>query len=108
MRAAKATKCDKYFILSGKYGLLELDEIIEPYNSPLNYKIAKEWANKVAKQLKDKRLDLENDEFVFFASPMYYKELVPHLKHYKIVAEHKNTFTKNHIYKEIANGRQTI
>lgn len=46
---------DKIYILSALYGLVELDEEINPYNKTLNKmkKIEKqEWSNKVLNQLK--------------------------------------------------------
>jgi len=77
---------DKIFILSAKYGLLDLDEEIEPYNLTLN-KIKDEeiqdWANKVLDQLKGKT-DLQEDEFIFLAGENYRKYLLPRIKNYKI------------------------
>ena len=86
LQYAKSLNPDKIFILSAKYGLLRLNEEIEPYNKTLNKmrsKEIKEWANSVLNQLK-KSTDLENDEFIFLAGNNYRKFLLPYLKHYKI------------------------
>ena len=86
LQYAKSLKPDKIFILSAKYGLLELNEEIEPYNQTLNKMRSeeiKQWANNVLDQLK-KVTDIENDEFIFLAGNKYRKFLLPHLKHYKI------------------------
>jgi len=86
LRYAKSLNPDKVFILSAKYGLLRLDEDIEPYDRTLNKMRSseiKEWANSVLNRLK-KSANLENDEFIFLAGNNYRKFLLPYLKHYKI------------------------
>ena len=83
---AKSLNPDKIFILSAKYGLLRLNEKIEPYDKTLNKMRSneiKEWANFVLNQLK-KSTEIQNDEFIFLAGNNYRKFLLPHLKHYKI------------------------
>ena len=50
---------DKIFILSAKYGLVGLDEEIEPYDLTLNTMLAKEikhWADGVLHQLAESKL----------------------------------------------------
>ena len=77
---------DLMFILSAKYGLLKLDEVIEPYELTLNnmrIKDRKEWSNNVLKKLK-KHTDLENDNFVFLAGERYREFILPYIKHYEI------------------------
>jgi len=86
LQYAKSLNPDKIFILSAKYGLLRLNEEIEPYDKTLNKMRSneiKEWANSVLNQLK-RSTDLENDEFVFLAGNNYRKFLLPHIKHYNI------------------------
>jgi len=86
LQYAKSLNPDKIFILSAKYGLLRLDEEIEPYDKTLNKMRSneiKEWANSVINQMK-KSTDIENDEFIFLAGNNYRKFLLPYLKHYKI------------------------
>ena len=86
LQYAKSLNPEKIFILSAKYGLLRLDEEIEPYDKTLNKMRSneiKEWANSVLNQLK-KSTDVENDEFIFLAGNNYRKFLLPYLKHYEI------------------------
>mgnify|MGYP001611839747 CR=1 FL=1 len=83
---AKSLNPDKIFILSAKYGLLNLDREIEPYNKTLNNmgsNEVKKWAENVVQELM-KNSDLKNDEFVFLAGEKYRKFLMPYIKNYKI------------------------
>ena len=76
----------KVFILSAKYGLVQLDEEIEPYDVTLNKMSARErrnWATKVVSQLQE-RSDLGNDHFVILAGQRYRQYLLPHLKSYEV------------------------
>ena len=77
----KKIDVDKIFILSAKYGLLEPEAIIEPYNLHLKetskeYKL--NWSKEVLKDLKEKT-DLENDEFIILAGNDYMKYLIEHI-----------------------------
>jgi hypothetical protein len=77
---------DAIYILSGKHHLLELDEIIAPYDLLLdNLPIAKqeEWANTVIAQLA-KVSDLQNDHFTILATKTYRQFLVPQLRHWSV------------------------
>ncbi len=77
---------NKIFILSAKYGLVDLEEEIEPYNKTLNKmrkQEIKEWSEKVINQLKE-QTDLQEDEFIFLAGERYRKYLIPYIKNYKI------------------------
>ena len=77
---------DKIFILSAKYGLLNPEQEIEPYNETLNTKSTqeiKDWAQEVIIDLK-KQTDLGKDEFIFLAGTKYRKFLILHIKNYKI------------------------
>ncbi len=74
------------FILSAKYGLIGLDDVIEPYDLTLNVMPApeiKQWANAVLHQLAG-TADLLNDCFVLLAGVKYRKYLVPHLRHVEV------------------------
>jgi cytoplasmic iron level regulating protein YaaA (DUF328/UPF0246 family) len=76
----------KVFILSAKYGLVQLDEEIEPYDDTLNKMSArdrKNWAAKVICQLQE-HSDLGNDHFVILAGQKYRQYLLPHLKSYEV------------------------
>lgn len=83
---AKSLNPDKIFILSAKYGLLDLEGEIEPYDLTLNQmhsEAIKEWASRVIEQL-SKVADFENDAFVFLAGSRYRKFIIPHIKKYEI------------------------
>ena len=80
---------DKIFVLSAKYGLVGLDEEIEPYNLTLNTMSAaeiKRWAAGVLRQLAG-QANLQNDHFIFLAGAKYRKYLLPHLQHVEIPFE---------------------
>lgn len=86
MKYAYSLNPDKIFILSAKYHLLDLDQMIEPYNTTLNDMSKTErkiWSHTVLEQLR-KLTNLENDEFIFLAGENYRKYLLPHIKHYSI------------------------
>ena len=86
---AKKLKPDKIFILSAKYGLLNLNDEIATYNETLNNKPVsdiKMWAKKVVTDL-GKMVNLKNDMFVFFAGKKYREHILPHIKYYKTPLE---------------------
>lgn len=86
---ANYLKPDKIFILSAKYGLLNLDDEINPYNETLNKMKTnqiKAWSKNVLESLK-KETDLENDEYIFLAGKNYRRYLIPYMKHFKIPLE---------------------
>jgi len=77
---------DKVFILSAKYGLVDPEMKIEPYDETLNTKTAdkiREWADKVLSSLRE-RTDLDKDTFIILAGEKYRKYLVDHLRKYDI------------------------
>lgn len=80
---------DQIFVLSAKYGLVGLDEEIEPYDMTLNTMSSREikrWAEDVIIQLSEKA-ELRNDQFVFLAGEKYRRYIVPHLAHVEIPLE---------------------
>jgi len=86
MAYARTIKPDKIFILSAKYGLLELDDKICLYNETLKKKNENEkriWAKNVLIKLSEKT-NLDEDEFVFLAGKEYRKYLLPKIKNYEI------------------------
>ena len=86
---AERLEPDLMFVLSAKYGLVDLDDEIEPYDLTLNTMPAseiKKWAVDVLRQL-SLRADLENDQFVFLAGAKYRKYLVPYIAHVEIPFE---------------------
>lgn len=83
---AKKLKPDKIFILSAKYGLLNLNDEIATYNETLNNKPFSDieiWAEKVVTDL-GKMVNLKDDMFIFFAGKKYRKYILPPIKYYKI------------------------
>lgn len=87
LKYAKMQNPDKIYILSALHGLVELDQILKPYNVTLNkIKTAerKIWSQKVIGQMKDKNIDLTNDHFIILAGEMYRKYLLPYFDKYTI------------------------
>ena len=73
---------DKVFILSAKHGLVDENEVLEPYNQTLNgakNTVKKSWAEKVFKQMEEK-IDLNDAELIFLAGQNYRKFLIPMIK----------------------------
>jgi cytoplasmic iron level regulating protein YaaA (DUF328/UPF0246 family) len=86
---ARRLNPDAIYILSAKYGLLDLETEIDPYNQTLNTMSAEEnrsWAEKVLQQL-SRMADLNQDHFIFLAGEKYRKNLLPHLTSYEIPME---------------------
>ncbi len=89
MAYAQSLKPKRIFILSAKYGLLTLDDLIEPYEQTLKkMKTAarRSWAQGVISALRE-TCDLDADQFVFLAGEPYRENLVPHIKHYTVPME---------------------
>jgi len=86
LKYAQRFSPSRVFILSAKYGLVELDEVIEPYDVTLNNMSAgerRDWAAKVLSQLQE-HCDLEKDHFVILAGQKYRQYLLSQLKSYEI------------------------
>ena len=92
---AKKQNPDAILILSAKYGVLDLEQVVEPYEKTFSYvkgtpKISKaekiQWANNVLKQLQTKT-DTDNTHFVFLAGANYRENLVKHLKYFSVPIE---------------------
>jgi len=74
------------FVLSSKYGLVDLDTIVEPYDETLNDKSSDElsdWGEKVIGQLKQ-RVDIDNSTFIILAGKNYYNPIYNYLKNVKL------------------------
>ena len=66
------------YILSAKYGLLDLQEVIDPYNATLvgaNDATCKRWAYMVYKQMQEKQINFD-EEAVFLCGKNYRKYLI--------------------------------
>jgi len=77
------------YILSAKYGLLDPDTVVEPYNETLNTMKSvqvKDWALDVIDQAEGK-IDFRNDEIIFLAGERYRKFLMPLCRNVKVPLE---------------------
>lgn len=86
MRDAKAHNVDHIYILSGKYGLLELNEIIEPYDLNLGHQDAfyiENWKKNVISRLNAKH-SLTNTHAIIYTNEVYYEGLLDYFKSYEI------------------------
>ena len=86
MNYAESWGANKIYILSGKYGLLELEEKIAPYDINLNMATSEErksWSLGVIQKLSNKTL-LTEDHFLVLANSIYSEYLIPHLKYHSI------------------------
>jgi hypothetical protein len=86
LRYAKTLKPDAIFILSAKYGLVALDQPLEPYNDTLNTKRdteIRQWAQGVLQQLRSK-IDPEQDTVIFLAGEKYRRHLIGQIRHTEI------------------------
>jgi hypothetical protein len=89
MEYARRLNPDAIYILSAKYGLLDLETEIEPYNVTLNGLLAREvrdWSSRVIQQLRNVS-DIQQDHFIFLAGQNYRKYLVPYLASYDVPME---------------------
>jgi len=89
LRYAQKLSPSKIFILSAKYGLVNLGDKISPYDVTLNSMPAtsrRVWAQKVLEQMKES-CDLNRDHFVILAGQKYRQYLLSHLNSYSIPME---------------------
>jgi hypothetical protein len=106
MQYALRLKPDQIFILSAKYGLVSLDEEIEPYDLTLNTMPAadvKHWAEGVINQLSS-QTDMQQDQFIFLAGAKYRKHLVGQMAHFEIPFEGLTIGRQLHKLKEQGNA----
>lgn len=92
LRYAKNLKPDKIYILSALYGLLEVENVIKPYNKTFNEigsKERKEWSNMILEQMITEGLDFDDDYFIILAGNNYRKYLIEHFSHYELPLEGK-------------------
>jgi len=75
------SKCDKWFILSAKYGLLLPEQVVEPYNETLKSYSVKEraiWAESIFEDI-SKHIN-SGDKIIFLAGNYYRQFLIPKLQ----------------------------
>ena len=83
---AKKINSDEIYILSAKYGLLKLNDKIEPYDitlNKMNVSEKKKWSDEVYQELQKYEV-INNINFIFLAGENYRKYLVDKLPHYEI------------------------
>ncbi len=76
---AESLKPDAIYILSAKYGLVDPEQVIPPYNETLNTMKSgqvKDWALDVIDQMEGK-INFQKDEIIFLAGERYRKFLQP-------------------------------
>ena len=103
--ALSLTKRDKIFILSAKYGLVKLDDIIQPYELSLknmNKRQRKEWAYKVYKQLVREGIDF-NEEAIFLCGKKYREFLITKFTNAKAPLKDLRFGKQLEFYKEALN-----
>lgn len=85
---ANILKPDAIFILSAKYGLVEPDQVISPYEKTLKNLSAEKraWAGSVLTSLRQ-HSDLKSDLFIILAGQDYRKYLLPELRYFTIPLE---------------------
>lgn len=89
IKDAQSKDVDQIYILSGKYGLILPEEIIEPYDLNLNSQTDKyqiEWYRNVLKRLTELE-DLNSTHFILYTNNTYYKGFVDEMKSFEIPYE---------------------
>ena len=84
---AKSLNPDKIYILSAKHYLLELDDVIDPYNITLkDFSVdeRKSWTKKVIKIMKEKHINF-NEKCYFLCGEEYIEFLKDEFKNHKCV-----------------------
>lgn len=100
----KKFECSSYLILSGRmeHVLLEPKEEISSYEFDMNEQSTdyrKDWTNKVYNKLLDKFGDIDDIEFVIFASDVYCKYLKPRLNCIVMKYSRKMTLNVKEVYR---------
>ena len=86
LQYAQSLRPDLIFVLSAKYGLVTLEQELEPYDDTLNTmrdEQIKSWAHAVLHQLQV-FADLGRDNFIFLAGERYRRHLIPRIRHFQI------------------------
>jgi len=64
---------NQVYILSAKYGILGLDDKVEPYNLKLTEQTENDWAEMVFNQAEERGIDLENA--IYYCASAYYEPI---------------------------------
>ena len=99
---ARSLRPDAIYVFSALYGLVGLNDDIEPYDLTLKKTPAAErkaWAKKVLAQLREVS-DLQEDQFVILAGRAYWQDLVPHINHYELPMDDWTIGERLHFLKE--------
>jgi len=83
---AKQINSNEIYILSAKYGLIKLNDIIEPYEKTLNKMSVsekKKWSDEVFTKLQKYEI-INNTNFIFLAGENYRKYLIEKLPNYEV------------------------
>ena len=86
LKYANKLNPDDIYVLSAEYGLLDLEQEINPYEKTLNNMRAnevKQWASQVIEQIRNIGA-VDETEFTFLAGEKYRKYLLPHLNNVQI------------------------
>ena len=87
MALADEMRLSTRYVLSAKYGLLEMDCEIEPYDvllTSFDQEYIKNWAISIVQKL-SREWNLNQTKFYIFAGEDYSNKLIENLPHYEIV-----------------------
>lgn len=96
------------YILSAKYGLLELDKPIEPYELTLNNMTKKqrqEWADKVLKQCEEKGISFD-EETIFLCGRKYREFLMGEFKNSTAPLQHLGIGEQLAFYNSVTSNKR--
>lgn len=100
---ARTLNPDKIYILSAKYGVLELTDIVHPYNLTLNKmseQDRKRWAYRCYLQLKNKNINFD-EEAIFLCGKNYNKYLIRKFRNGKYPLKHLGIGKQLGFYKKM-------
>lgn len=104
-RYANKLKSDRIYILSAKYGLVKPNTVLKPYNVTLNSQSPaqrKAWAEKVAEQMRQEKINFTKDKAIFLAGKNYHQHLAPLFRHFQLPLKglgigRQLKYLKNHV-----------
>lgn len=102
LKYAQLINSDHIYILSAKYGLLNLNDKIKPYNLNLNKtnkNYQRKWSLNILKKLNEKH-DLKKDTFILLAGEVYRRYLEKNIKNTINPVPHKRIGYQQEFYKK--------